>query len=439
MDPTSPPLHGGNISDEPKKASDSLRDRPMFKEGDSAESAGRVAAAIEEGMDPAEKVNILIVDDDPGKLLAHETILGDLNQNVIRAQSGLQGLELLLKMEFAVILLDVNMPDIDGFEVASLIRQRPRFERIPIIFITGYNTTDIDRLKGYGIGAVDYLFLPVVPEVLKAKVQVFVELAKQNRIMRKQAEDLAVHNHRQQEQIRTIRELNQKLETANQELESFSYSVSHDLRNPLRAIAGYSQILLNDFSAKLNPECQDFLRRINKAALRMDALTRDILAYTQVSKIEVQTEPVDLEPLFDDLIRESQALRPSGALITVKKPLHRVLGHVACLTQCLSNLLDNASKFVLEKKVPEITIRTERLDDRVRIWVEDNGVGIDPSLHERIFKMFERGETGWKYEGTGIGLTIVKKAAERMNGSVGLESQVGLGSRFWIELPAIEK
>src|SRR5213593_1454949 len=123
-----------------------------------------------------EKVNVLLVDDHPGKLLAHESILAELGQNIVKAASGRQALECLLRQDFAVILLDVNMPEMDGFETAELIRGRPRFEKTPIIFITAYNTTDLDRLKGYSLGAVDYLFLPVIPEVLKAKVSVFAPL-----------------------------------------------------------------------------------------------------------------------------------------------------------------------------------------------------------------------------------------------------------------------
>lgn len=398
-------------------------------------AASKEISASSTGIVAVEPVNILLVDDDSSKLLAHESILEGLGQKVIRATSGRAALEILLKMEFAVILLDVNLPDIDGFEIASLILQRPRLERTPIIFVTGYNTSDLDRLKGYGIGAVDYLFLPVVPEVLKAKVQVFVELAQQRQIMRKQAEELAQRNEQQQEQIQVIQGLHEKLHRAYEQLESFSYTVSHDLRSPLRALEGYSQILLQDFKDHINEEAEDYLQRINKAAIRMDALVRDVLAYTRISKAEVRTEAVDLQGLIEDLIKENQNLRLTRARVHVHTPLHNVIAHVGCLTQCLSNLLDNASKFVEPATVPEIAIRTERHETAVRVWIEDNGIGIDPLIHDRIFNMFERGEAGVRYEGTGIGLAIVKKAVEQMGGAVGLESSLGVGSRFWIDLP----
>src|SRR5213593_2582243 len=159
-----------------------------------------------------ETVNILLVDDQPGKLLAHEAILAELGQNIVKATSGREALECLLRQDFAVILLDVCMPEMDGFETAGLIRGRPRFEKTPIIFVTAYNTTDLDRLKGYGLGAVDYLFLPVIPEVLKAKVTVFVELARQTKLIQRQAENLALHNQAQTRQLEMIQKLNEDLQ-----------------------------------------------------------------------------------------------------------------------------------------------------------------------------------------------------------------------------------
>jgi two-component system, sensor histidine kinase and response regulator len=385
-----------------------------------------------------EKINILLVDDTPAKLLAHEVLLEELGENIIKASSGRAALEHLLKGEFGVILLDVNMPDMDGFETAALIRQRPKFEHTPILFITGYNTTDIDRVKGYDIGAADYIFLPVIPEVLKAKVRVFVELARKRRIVERQAQALAVQNANQQEQIRTIQDLNEKLIAANEELEAFSYSVSHDLRSPLRAMQGYAQALIEDYTGKLEPRGEDYLRRISRAALRLDMLVQDVLAYTQLSRTETKLVTINLEMLLEEIIRDSRALRQTRASVNVLAPLYPVLAHEACLTQCMTNLLENSAKFVPEGQLPEITVRTERLDTAVRIWIEDNGIGIDPKHHERIFQMFGRVHHVNRYEGTGMGLTIVKRVVERMGGAVGVESQLGNGSKFWINLAAAQ-
>jgi signal transduction histidine kinase len=388
-------------------------------------------------MSESEKANILLVDDQPGKLTAHEAILADLGENIVKVGSGLKALEFLLKNECAVIVLDVNMPGMDGFEAASLIRERPSLERTPIIFVSAYNVSDLDRLKGYGIGGVDYLFVPVIPAILKAKVQVFVEVFRQKQVIRQQARELARQNREKEEQISVIQSLNDKLRAANEELETFSYSVSHDLRGPLRAINGFSEALLCDLKDHLDKEALDYLNRITKAATRMDALIRDLLEYSRVSKADLVFEPIDLGGIVTSILQTYDVLKVSQAMISVDAPLHNVVAHEGCLSQCLSNLLVNAVKFVPKGQVPNVRVRTELRDASVRIWVEDNGIGIDPSHYGRIFQMFGRVHDRNAYEGTGIGLTIVKKGVERMGGTVGFESQLGEGSKFWIELPRV--
>jgi two-component system sensor histidine kinase/response regulator len=394
---------------------------------------------VERGMPvvPDEIVNVLLVDDQPGKLLAHEAILSELGQRIIKARNGVEALGHLLRYDFAVILLDVNMPNMDGFETAALIRQRPRFEKTPIIFVTGYNTTDLDRLKGYELGAVDYLFLPVVPQVLKAKVSVFVELARQTQIIKTQAADLAAHNRRQAEQLEVIQKLNRELQDANGELEAFSYTVSHDLRAPLRSLSGYANVLLEDYGVCLDEEGRGHLLALDRAAKRMDALTRDLLAYGRVARESVTLEAVQLRPLWEAVISLNRAGNSPQANIIIEPDLLPVLGHRFLLEQCLSNLINNATKFVSAGVTPEVRIRTEARGDQVRLWVEDNGIGIDPAYHRKIFNMLERVGDIKRYEGTGIGLAIVQRAVQRMGGACGVESAPGQGSRFWVDLPAV--
>lgn len=383
-----------------------------------------------------EKVNILLVDDQPGKLIAHEAILQDLGQNIIKATNGREALECLLKQDFAVILLDVNMPGMDGFETAGLIRQRPRFENTPIIFITGYNTTDIDRLKGYELGAVDYMYLPVIPEVLKAKVSVFVELAQQTSVIRRQAEHLAFHNQEQARKLEVIQKLNEELRAANEQLESFSYSISHDLRAPLRSLQGFSEVLLEDYGLHLDQDGRTYLERIKGAAIQMEQLTRDLLQYCRIAREDMTPTRVELQALLKDVLAMNNLPSPGMAEVVVRDNLAPVMADPTLLTQCLSNILSNALKFVSPGTIPLVEIWTERQGDRVRLSVKDNGIGIDPAHHQKVFGMFERVGNVKDHEGTGIGLAIVARAVQRMGGQVGLESKLGAGSRFWIDLNA---
>jgi signal transduction histidine kinase len=186
----------------------------------------------------------------------------------------------------------------------------------------------------------------------------------------------------------------------------------------------------------LHAQAIEYLERINKAAVRMDSLVQDVLNYSRLAKVDIPISPIDLDCLIKEIARDSRGLALARASLSVRGTLHPVLGHEACLTQCLSNLLENSAKFVAPGVTPTITVWTEPVVGRVRLWVQDNGIGIDPAHHHRIFQMFGRVHHHKTYEGTGMGLTIVKKAVERMGGTLGLDSQLGQGSRFWIELPA---
>jgi two-component system sensor histidine kinase/response regulator len=385
----------------------------------------------------AEIVNILLVDDQPGKLIAHESILAELGQRIIKARTGDEALSQLLVHDFAVILLDVKMPNMDGFETASLIRQRPRYEKTPIIFITGYNTTDLDRLKGYELGAVDYLFLPIVPQVLKAKVSAFVELARQTQIIKIQAADLTAHNRRQAQQLEVIQKLNVELKEANAELEAFSYTVSHDLRAPLRSLTGYVNVLMEDYGSRLDEKGRGHLQALFRAANRMDCLTRDLLAYGRVAREAVPLEPVLLQPALEEIVSLAHPGHGERPRIKVQAGQTEIFANRFLLDQCVSNLLSNATKFVHPGTVPEICLRTETRPGGIRLWVEDNGIGIDPSYHGKIFSIFERVGDLQKYDGTGIGLAIVNRAVQRMGGACGVVSAPGQGSRFWVDFLSV--
>lgn len=228
-----------------------------------------------------------------------------------------------------------------------------------------------------------------------------------------------------------------ELNEAVQELEAFSYSVSHDLRAPLRSIRGFTELALEEAADRLTESEKDYLQRVQRAVSRLDQLISDLLAYTRVSKTRVEILPVDLHALVSDLRREHPEFQPPQAEITIEGALAPVMGNVAYLTQCVTNLLGNAVKFVKPGQVPQVRIWTEPRDGRMRVLFRDNGIGIPSDSLSRVFDMFERLHVGG-YEGTGVGLTIVRRAVQRMNGTISLESVEGTGTTFCIELAAVE-
>ncbi|MDB6109438.1 MAG: hypothetical protein JWR69_1188 [Pedosphaera sp.] len=234
---------------------------------------------------------------------------------------------------------------------------------------------------------------------------------------------------------RTVTERTAQLRESIAELESFSYSLSHDMRAPLRAIRGYVQIVLTDSGESIGSPGTGFLEKVMRAVERMDRLIQDVLAMTRISREEVELETVDVEKLIRDIIEERPEFQPARAGIELQSPLLPVRGHEACLTQCLTNLLGNAVKFVARDVRPRVRIWAEPRGDWVRLWIEDNGIGITEDAQRKLFQMFNRIHSGDEYEGTGIGLAIVRKAIERMGGKAGAESEPGKGSRFWLELP----
>jgi len=219
-----------------------------------------------------------------------------------------------------------------------------------------------------------------------------------------------------------------------QDLEHFSYTITHDLRAPLRAMHGFAAMLAEECSGQLSNDGKEYLRRIGTAAARMDRLITDALSYSGTVRQEFVLEPMDMEPLLRGILDSYPNLQPPLANVQLGSAFPRVLGNEAALTQCFSNLLGNAVKFVEPGHVPHVTVRAERRGEWVRVWFEDDGIGIPAAMLGRVFGMFQR--LSKNYEGTGIGLALVKKVAERLGGTVGVESEIGRGSRFWLDLKA---
>jgi PAS domain S-box-containing protein len=288
-------------------------------------------------------------------------------------------------------------------------------------------------------------------QVIQCNVRDVTERKQTQKALRQAKDKLA----RQAEELeRTVNERTAHLRIAIGELEAFSYSISHDMRAPLRAMVGYATHTLEEARNKLNPTVQEHMNRIIAAGNRLDRLIQDVLSYSRVMRDSIRLDPVDLEAVVQAVIEQYSGLQSPRVDLQIERPLLPVLGHEAALTQCVANLLSNAIKFVPPGQVPRLRIWTEKRPapggkssspekdvkesaSRVRVWFEDNGIGIaQPDLH-RIFDMFERVHAPHEFEGTGIGLAIVRKAVERMGGEVGVESHLGQGSRFWFELRGV--
>jgi len=336
---------------------------------------------------------------------------------LVRAGSGQEALGKLLGEDFALILLDVRMPGMSGYETAEVFRKREKTRWVPVIFLTAAGEDRTEVARAYAAGCVDFMPKPFLPEVLRAKVEVFLELWKKTVLLERQAAELRA---------------------ANEGLEAFSGSAAHDLRAPLRAIQGFSQLISEDYSGKVLDEAGVlYLEKICQAASRMDALIRDLLAYAHLNLQQPRLSVVDLTEVADELLSTLSAeIRVSGATVLLERPLGVVLAHPPMLRQSIQNLLQNALKFSPPGKAPEVRVRAEKTrSGRRRLWVEDRGIGIPRGAEAKLFQPFSRLGGADGYAGTGLGLAIVKRAIEKMGGSVGVESESGQGSRFFVELP----
>ncbi len=405
-----------------------------------------------------ERASVLVVDDNPAKLASLAAIVAEMGLEVVAASSGREALRQLLVRDFALILLDVMMPTLDGYETAQLIHSRPRSAWTPIIFITAEAHSETDRYKAYAHGAVDWIYSPIVPEILQAKVRVFANLFYLARIARRQAEAL-------QRQGAEILRQNAQLEEASRMKSDFLASMSHELRTPLNAIIGFSELLHDGLLGPLTAEQKESVGDIRNSGQHLLSLINDILDLSKVEagQMVLDPEPFCVKDMLDaclSIVRE-RALRHGIVLeLEADQRLGDIVADIRKAKQILYNLLSNAVKFtpdggkvrLVARRVGREAVKIEPPEgmaaralplppggyaEFLEIAVCDNGIGIGEADLGRLFQAFLQLDSSLarRYEGTGLGLALVRKLCALHGGTVGVVSAPGKGACFIVWLP----
>ncbi|WP_343593754.1 response regulator [Flavobacterium sp.] len=399
---------------------------------------------------------VLIVDDIRANIIALKKTLELHNIDVDSAESGEEALKKILKTDYCLIIMDVQMPGLDGFEVVKILSGNQRTKDIPVIFLSALNTEKKYIFKGYETGAVEYITKPVDSDLLILKVKTFIKiyeqqnelkvmkdlLSKEIKIRKKAQDNLEI---KIAERTKELVQKNEELELRNHELQQFSWVVSHDLNEPIRKIQIFIKII-KDLYLKTDDKAIDYVDRTIKSAERMQTLITDLLAYSRLSA-QVKPEKTDLNEVLQEVLSDFDYLIESKNATIKTNELPTVDSIPSQLRQVFQNLIGNALKFSGTENKPEIEITSEIIADKsidsptspegqfCRITVKDNGIGFDEKYLDRIFIIFQSLNDRQTYEGTGIGLAIAKKIIDKHNGLITAKSEVGKGASFIIVLP----
>jgi signal transduction histidine kinase len=365
--------------------------------------------------------SVLLVDDIEANLVALRALLEDMNCDLVLARGGDDALRQLLRREFAIMLLDVQMPEMDGYEVATHARSNPATCEVPIIFLTAAHEGEDGMLRGYGSGAVDFLQKPLNPHVLRAKVRVFL--------------DLYLSRSRLRGEIAAHEQTLSALERANKAMRHFTNAASHDLKAPLRRIKGFLTALDEDCGAMLNEAGHEYVDRCLTASQRMDALLDSLLEYARLQR-PIMLEDVDCGALLQLVCSDLADRIERAHAAVVVDALPHVRGDERRLYQLFLNLVGNALKFQRPSEAPKVNVSAVQEAGGWRFCVADNGIGIDLQYRESVFDAFQRLHNESAYEGSGLGLAICSEIVEQHGGRIWVESEVGVGSRFYFILPA---
>jgi signal transduction histidine kinase len=409
-------------------------------------------------------VKILVVDDREDNLFSLETILERDGYKIVKALSGRAALKILLsEWDFSLILMDVQMPEMNGFETATLIYEREKLKHIPIIFITAHHYGEEQAYEGYKMGGVDYIYKPIDPDLLRYKVSVFAELYRKNyqlmmqerklisvnRNLQKEVEDRKVSEQKIKKLNLQLLENNDHLKNTIEELDRFAYVASHDLQEPLRKILIFSDKLEQGYKNALGNEAASYLEKIVKSSERMHQLINDLLKFSRYTNDNYGFEKTDLNHVLKDVLSDVEMEIQKKHAKVVVEDLPTIWAIPSQMRQVFQNLISNSLKFSRDGVDPEINIFAKRssntpasavnrksaTDNYYQIYFKDNGIGFDPKYAKEIFVVFKRLHSYHDFEGTGIGLSICKKIIEKHNGFITAESTLNEGSTFTIILP----
>jgi len=408
---------------------------------------------------------ILVVDDRADNLISIEAILEKDNYTIVKANSGKAALKVLLNdHDFSLILMDVQMPELNGYETATIIYERDKLRNIPIIFITANNYDEDFMFKGYRMGGVDYIYKPINPELLRAKVAVFVELYSKNQQLMLQEKKLLAANEFLQKEIEErkvseerVKHLNEQLvanneslKQMNEELDQFAYMASHDLQEPLRKIQVFSDKILRNNN--FDPDSEKYFGKIINSSKRMQHLINNLLDFSRHTVSSSDFKKTPLNELVKNVLTELEVeIEKSNARINYENlPVVSVVPGL--MQQLFYNLFSNAIKFRKPAVGLVINVKAEKMNpidipksikygqgkNYYKITMQDNGIGFDDKYAEDIFRVFKRLHSYQEFEGTGVGLSICKKIVEKHNGFIKAESKIDTGSTFIIGLPEMQ-
>ena len=378
-----------------------------------------------------DKPKILIVDDRKENLVALRATLSELNANVIEATNGNDALAATLNHQFALAILDVQMPGMDGYELADYMQNDSTTYKIPVIFLTANYLGEDKISKGYETGAVDYLVKPYDPFILLAKVSVFLALNNQRIEIKKYSDHL---EELVSERTKNLDKAIEDLKLSNKELEQFTKIAAHDLQEPLRRVSSYSQLLERKYKQKIDSEADEIIEYIVEGAKHLQEMILDLHDYIEINSNESEISKVDLKQTVKKSLKQlDRQIRDTKAII-VFDDLPCIRGNAKYMTRLFFNLLDNAIKFKGEGEPPVIKIASKEFDDCWQISIKDNGIGIEQVYYDQVFHIFRMLHPKSKYGGRGIGLSVAKRIIERHNGKIWIESEPRTGTTIFFTI-----